>query len=390
MNQKITRRRFLRTAAVATSGLAVGSNVLTGANSKNDSDRFAFVLLGDLHLDKLEHHDLPALRATDAKQLPHIEMYSRITAEMTPKLFSTVRKTIVELNKKPATRVPFTIQVGDLLQGVCRNPELSQQHYKYALDFVRQSNLGTPFLFTKGNHEINEPSGSKLYRSDIIPFLSEQIRAVDHRNEALQTAHFAVSHGNALFVFFDAYNRKDCLTWMESILAKRTEQHLFIVIHPPATPYGARAAWHIFSNSTDAASRERFLNLLGRHRAMVLSGHLHKFSSMVRDTKEGKFFQLALHSVIPSEDVTSKATLVGTKNYTPKLLDLDPEYSPETREVRREWIETEKPFVRHFEYADLPGYAVVTIDRDKVEAKVFSGISRKPWKTINVTKLLAG
>src|SRR5688572_3495845 len=91
MNRKITRRRFMQNAALAASGVAMGSHLLAETISRN-TNAFSFVLLGDLHLDKVEHHDLERLRATEAKQLPHIEMYCRITAEMTPKLLATVRK----------------------------------------------------------------------------------------------------------------------------------------------------------------------------------------------------------------------------------------------------------------------------------------------------------
>ena len=34
------------------------------------------------------------------------------------------------------------------------------------------------------------------------------------------------------------------LIWLEATLAKRTEKHLFVVIHTPVVPYDARADWH--------------------------------------------------------------------------------------------------------------------------------------------------
>ena len=388
MKTKITRRRFIQSAALATSGLTLESN-LFAAKTKTASEAFSFVLLGDLHLDKLEHHDLDHLRKSDAKQLPQIERYSRITSEVTPKLFSTLQKTITDLNKNSATHAAFTIQVGDFVEGVCTSPELSKQHFDYALNFVRESKLATPFLFTKGNHEINSPGSINLYQSDFFPFLSEQIRAVTKREENLQKAYFTVSQGNALFIFFDAYDKHDCLDWMESVLAKRTEQHVFVVIHTPVVPYGARAAWHIFASAPEVVRRNRLLNLLGKHKAIVLSGHLHKFSSMVRETKEGNFFQLALHSVISSEDMKSETTLLGVENYTVKQLELESDYHPESKELRRELIEAEKPFVKHFEYTDLPGYAVLTVNKAKVEAKMYSGTNQKLWKTIDISALLA-
>jgi len=191
MKTKITRRRFIQSAALATSGLTLESN-LFAAKTKTASEAFSFVLLGDLHLDKLEHHDLDHLRKSDAKQLPQIERYSRITSEVTPKLFSTLQKTITDLNKNSATHAAFTIQVGDFVEGVCTSPELSKQHFDYALNFVRESKLATPFLFTKGNHEINSPGSINLYQSDLRGDQAggESAKSLFHRFARQRAFHF--------------------------------------------------------------------------------------------------------------------------------------------------------------------------------------------------------
>lgn len=42
-----------------------------------------------------------------------------------------------------------------------------------------------------------------------------------------------------------------------------------------------------------------------------------------------------------------------------------------------------------FEYADLPGYAVVTVDGAKVDAEIFAGTSRQRWRTVDLIELRA-
>ena len=111
---------------------------------------------------------------------------------------------------------------------------------------------------------------------------------------------------------------------------------------------------------------------------------------MVRETAEGRFFQMALHSVIPSGELKPKSTLLGINNYTTKQLELEPDYHPESKELRRALIEAEKPFIKHFEYADYPGYAVISVNKSKVEANIYPGVSRSSWKTIKISELLAG
>jgi hypothetical protein len=52
--------------------------------------------------------------------------------------------------------------------------------------------------------------------------------------------------------------------------------------------------------------REEIMNLLGAHKAIVLSGHLHKTSVVVRNTPSGNFVQVGLGSVVPSLDALVK------------------------------------------------------------------------------------
>ena len=67
-------------------------------------------------------------------------------------------------------------------------------------------------------------------------------------------------------------------------------------------PYNARSNWHIYSSPKQAAQRAQLLELLGRHRAIVLCGHLHKYSLLVRRTDYGPFVQLAISSVAATSD----------------------------------------------------------------------------------------
>ena len=74
-----TRRQFLRT----TTAFALSS--VARAATPPARDAFSFVLLGDLHYDKLDHHDMGWLEKNKAGDLSQIQNYSRITADITPK-----------------------------------------------------------------------------------------------------------------------------------------------------------------------------------------------------------------------------------------------------------------------------------------------------------------
>jgi hypothetical protein len=110
----------------------------------------------------------------------------------------------------------------------------------------------------------------------------------------------------------------------------------------------------------------------------------------VRRTDEGPFLQLAVSSVIPSADVQPRNVLSGLDRYGPDLVELEPGFDVKTLEQRRENLKAEKPLLRHWDYADTAGYAVVGVEGEKVRAEVYNGVGRRLWKTLDLSGLLAG
>ena len=382
MSRSLTRRQFLQSAAVAVPALALAPSLPAASDSRG----FSFVLLGDLHFDRLEHHDLLWLRTNKPNDVRQVEDYTRITREITPQLFSTVRDTISDLTRSEHARTEFVLQVGDLVEGLCGSEELALRQNSEVLAFVRDAKLGVPFLFTKGNHDITGYGAKEAFQTAFHPFINEQSRSVDPTAKQSKACS-AFRQGNALFCCFDAYDGES-LPWLEAVLAKRTEQHCFVVIHPPVAPYGARSTWHVYSNTKQKPEREKILQLLGDQNAFVLGGHIHKFNVLVRKAGRGRFLQLAVSSIIRTLQIAEKNVLTGVADYTGDQIKVEPTFSPATEAERRAVYATEGPFVTHFEYADLPGYAVVTVNGPAVEAKIFSGTTRTGWRTVRMSDLL--
>ncbi|MES2735581.1 MAG: metallophosphoesterase [Verrucomicrobiota bacterium] len=388
MTVSSTRRRFLRQSALATlGGLAAASPGITAPAGRED---FSFILLGDLHFDRLEHHDLDWLQKHKAGDLRQIQNYSRITQEVTPALFATVRETVAALQAEAVTKPAFVLQVGDLVEGLCGTEELATVQNREAVKFVEDSDLNLPFLFTKGNHDVTGDGATAAFASVFHPYLTAQARKVTSATEELKSARYTVQHGDALFCFFDAYD-PESLAWLESVLARRTARHCFVVIHPPVVPYGARSTWHLFAREKQKAQREKLLDLLGKNSAFVLGGHIHKFNALTRATPGGgRFTQLAVCSVVGTPDPQVKEHLPDLASYTGDQVLVEPKHSPETVAERRAVYDAERPLVKSFEYADLPGHTVVKVQGGEVTAEIYSGITRKRWKTVDLSGLLKG
>ena len=382
MKPQITRRALLSSAAAASAATLVVPRLSFAQTPENEA--FSFVLLGDLHFDRLEHHDRDWIAREKPNDWRQIENYSRITAQMHPQLLAEVRAQIAA-RAQSAAPVRFVLQIGDFVEGLCGTPELARLHKSAATQWLQAADLGAPFLFCKGNHDVTGPGSVEAYREVFLPFLGEQLRPVAP-DVAPAQAYFALEHGGALFAFFDAYDDAS-LGWLETTFAQSRARHKFALIHPPVVPYGARSTWHLYSKARETQQRARLLNVLGQNNALVLGGHIHKYNLLGRRTDNGHFAQLAVNSVIPRPVETPGNLIEGADNYTPDQIRVEPSFSPDTQDERRAVLAAEAPFITHFEYADAPGYAVVSVDKARVTAQIYSALGHKLWKTRDLTAL---
>ncbi len=345
----------------------------TGARGNEAGPEYSFVYLGDLHFDKESHHDFDWVRANMPADIRQIEDYVRITENHTPGLFKQIESAI----KASDGRIKMIIQGGDLTEGLCGSRQLQEQQFKDAIACIRQYIPQTPFIAGKGNHDITGPGAKEAFDAVMLPWLSKEC------GKQIDSASFYLMRGPDLFVFFDAYHNNN-LDWLQKTLSENKHRHAFVVMHPPAVPYNARSTWHIFSREKDKASRERFLNILGANNVVLLTAHLHKYSVLERKTPVGSFVQFSVNSVISSSQIEVRDSLEGVDKYGGSLVDLEPEFQPETKQDRIKLLEEEKPHIARFEYADFPGYAVIGVSDKGIDATIYKGDSGTAWKTVSL------
>ena len=93
MRTTTSRREFVKTVLAGTAGLSLLPAPICAARK----EVFAFPLLGDLHYDQLDCHNLEALGREKPDDLRQVREYSSLTAGTLPRLFTSVRETIAEL-----------------------------------------------------------------------------------------------------------------------------------------------------------------------------------------------------------------------------------------------------------------------------------------------------
>lgn len=372
-----TRRGFLQSASAAAAATlipirvsrAAGSAAAAGQNLDIGRIEYSFPMLGDIHYDQWAHHDMDWVKKEKPNDIRQIENYVEVSNEFTPRLLNLTRRLIADSNSP----VPFAVQIGDFVEGLCGSYELQALQSREAIELVEGTNLGAPMLMTKGNHDITGPGADQAFDDVLLPWMAKQA------GRKLDSANYHVRHGDDLFVFFDAY--KPDLDFVEQAMANEPARHRFFIVHPPVVPYNARANWHVFDRDSQKQERRRLIDLLSRHEAVVLGGHLHKYSLLERRSDVGRFTQLAVSSVIRREHYNPGQVLNGIEHYTPEtLLDLNPDFSPSSRDDRRAWVEREQPHISRFHYARTAGLAMVHVGTHGVAGTIYNGLEREPWR----------
>ena len=354
--------------------LALGA---VNAQGNRPGSAYSFVYLGDMHFDKNSHHDFEWVKANKPNDIRQIDDYVRITENHTPGLLRRIQSSIESSDGK----IDMIVQGGDFTEGLCGSRELQETQFKDALKCVRNYIPKTTFITAKGNHDITGSGAKEAYNNVMLPWLSKECK------KQIDSASFFFMKGPDLFVFFDAYHNNS-LDWLEKTLSQNRHRHAFVVMHPPAVPYNARSTWHLFSRAKEKDFRERFLNILGANKVILLTAHLHKYVVLARKTPRGTFVQFSMNSVISSPEISVKDHLGGVKNYGSALVELEPKFQPDTREQRQKLLEDEKPYIAHFEFANFPGYSIINVSDTGINANIYTADSDKVWKNVPLSSLL--
>ena len=274
----------------------------------------------------------------------------------------------------------LVVQTGDFTEGLCGNYSLATKQLTDFIDFTHQY-IKVPYLLSKGNHDITGPGADSAYRYTILPFLSRQA------GELIQNSNYVLVKDRAVFFFYDSYDATS-LNWLGNAMQKYEAMPFkFVIMHEPVVAINARSKWTELSSPAEKKERDRLMELLGNNRAIVLAGHLHCFGLVIRKTRHGEFTQVSVSSVPENLKQDPAKRISGKNSYGDALMDLEPDFSPSDRNERMKILKREKRRISYFEYADLQGYIMITINNDHVMADIYSGTGLNKWKTVNLIGL---
>lgn len=341
------------------------------------AQKSSFIVLGDLHFDQLEDHDMDWLsrKPDDLRQ---------VTQEYTVNTRNNWLDFMGKIREKAASEnlgVKAVLQLGDLSEGLAGNEEKARQMASHAMKAVEDTRMPVPWILAKGNHDITGPGAVQAFQENYIPMIRKQTK-----NPGIDRASYSYRTGNLQFTCIDPWDKNlDMIDFLDKELSSSDAEYKFVVVHEPVIPVTERC-WHLLRN--DLPAREKLLRVIARNKAIVLCGHLHRYAVVRRSTPEGPVVQVMVNSVVKDRNYRKPLRLIT--EYGPSLAVNVPDWQPETLENRKAILAEEAKYVSGFKQTDLPGYALISVEEKpaRVVLKYYAAFGREPYDVTDLTKLL--
>jgi len=354
------------------------------------SQNVSFMVLGDLHYDRLDDHnwDYVMTRPQDFDQI--MKEYPQYTSVYMNKFLQLIKKQTLSVNPE----VKAVVQLGDLVEGVAGTSDLARQMNRGAVDLLYSIEMPVPWIITKGNHDVsNSPGQPEAWQEVIRPFIEGQVKK--KIGNGMYT--YKISEEAELFVLDQFFSvdqnlpEDEIVRFLETEFERSTAKYKFVLTHQPVIPITEKC-WHLFSGIRrpikDSTIRNRFLNLLGKNKVIVLCAHLHQYSVLSRQTSSGPIIQIMVNSVNRgfNSPLPAKTDSIFKGG---EWVNLFPDWQPFNRKIRYRILEEEKLYMNYFFKSDIPGYCQISIlpNEKKVMMSYFNGFSKEPFQTFNISDL---
>lgn len=336
----------------------------------------SFLVLGDIHYDLLEDHDMNWLQ-TKPDDLRQVTKEYTIYTKDNWSDFAKILRQRAETVIPPMKAV---IQLGDLSEGLAGSEQKAEQMAGDAMKAIEAVNMPLPWILTKGNHDITGPGAVEAFQKFYVPMIRKQTK-----NPEIQNASYSYTVGDVQITCLDPWDKNiDMVSFLEKELSKSKAKFKFVAIHEPVIPVTERC-WHTMKNNPE--QRENLLEVIARYKAIVLTAHLHRYSVVSRKTPFGPVVQVMVISVIKDRNYLVPTNVI-TK-YGPSLAANMPDWQPETLEARKAILANEAKYVSFFKQTDLPGYALIKTDSKTgtVKLEYYAAFGKEPYDSIDLTSL---
>src|SRR4030042_3050777 len=134
------------------------------------AQKSSFLILGDLHYDLLDDHDMDWLntKPDDLRQVT--KEYTVYTEKNWSDFMGSLRQKVQTF--KPSIKA--VIQLGDLSEGLAGSEEKARQMASNAVKAIDAVQMPVPWIIAKGNHDVTGPGAMEAFREFYVPMFRKQ------------------------------------------------------------------------------------------------------------------------------------------------------------------------------------------------------------------------
>jgi hypothetical protein len=324
----------------------------------------------------MEDHNMDWLNDKPG-DLRQVLEYTKFTEEHWEDFMTVIRKK-AGCEDFPAIAI---LQAGDLSEGLAGSEAKARQMALHTMEAIEASRMPAPWIIAKGNHDITGPGAEAAFQEHYVPLFCSQTGNPDIKN-----ANYSYEVQDVKIVCLDPWDREtDMLAFLDRELSGSDVKFKFVMVHEPLIPVTERC-WHLFRR--DAPMREKLLEIIARNRAIILCGHLHRYSVVRRQTDYGPVLQVMALSVVRDRSYLQPDRVITS--YGPSLAENKADWYPESLESRKAILREEAKYVTYYKQTDLPGYACIKInpDLDRIELEYFAAFGEEAFDTVDLSGLL--
>ncbi len=242
--------------------------------------------------------------------------------------------------------------------------------------------MPVPWIIAKGNHDITGPCALDAFQEFYVPMFRKQTG-----NSKINNASYSYRYDDVQITCIDPWDKEtDMISFLDKELSASDARFKFVAVHEPVIPVTERC-WHVLRRNPE--QRNMLLEVIARHKAIVLCAHLHRYSVVSRSTPYGPIVQVMTISVINDRNYLKPDYLIT--EYGPSLAENVPDWQPETLEARKAILAEEEKYVTFYKQTDLPGYGIIKIDgkKESVQLEYYAAFGKKPYDKIDLSNLLS-
>ncbi len=182
--------------------------------------RKSILILGDIHFDKIELHDMPWLKSKPGDYRQVTEEYTVFTKNS----FNMLMDEVLYQTKVYKPDIKAIIQLGDLQEGLAGTPELALKMTIDSRDALRSNEFSVPWVLIKGNHDITGPGANEAFQEIMLPFIKDEL------DIPVANTSYSYDVGNIKVIVLDCYKQDEILTFLERELSESKAKYASTVL----------------------------------------------------------------------------------------------------------------------------------------------------------------